>query len=95
VLAGVAWWALAAGHLADAAVFAADAAKGAFASGDSTTQVLADTAVAAVKATADPTGANTCAFTALSRRRPQRRPIAPSPTSQTWPRLRRLALPPH
>ena len=36
-----------------------DAANGA--SGDPTTQLLADTATAAVKATADPTGANTCA----------------------------------
>jgi hypothetical protein len=71
VRAGLAWWALAAGHLADTAVFTADAANGAFASGDPTTQLPADTAVAAVKATADPTGANTCAFTALSRRRAQ------------------------
>ena len=57
--AGLAWRALAAGHLADTAVSTADAANGA--SGDPTTQLLADTATAAVKATADPTGANTCA----------------------------------
>ena len=71
VLAGLAWWALAAGHLADAAVFAADAAEGAAASGDPATQLLADTAVAAVKAIADPTRASTEAFTALAQRRAQ------------------------
>ena len=57
VLAGLAWWALAAGRPDQAAVFAADAAEGALASGDPATQLLADTAVAAVKAIADPTRA--------------------------------------
>ena len=52
---GLAWWALAAGRLGEAAVFAADAAEGAAASGDPATQLLADTAVAAVKAAAEPT----------------------------------------
>jgi len=47
VLAGLAWWALAAGCPADATVFAAQAASP---SGDPATQLLANTAVAAVKA---------------------------------------------
>jgi predicted ATPase/DNA-binding SARP family transcriptional activator len=71
VLAGLAWWALAAGHPVQAAVFAADAAQGASASGDPATQLLADTAVAAVKAIADPTREHTEAFTALALRRAQ------------------------
>src|ERR1022692_4229438 len=45
VLAGLAWWALAADRLAEAAVFAADAAEGAAASGNPAIQLLADTAV--------------------------------------------------
>jgi predicted ATPase/DNA-binding SARP family transcriptional activator len=71
VLAGLAWWALAADHLADAAVFAADAAEGASASGDPAAQLLADTAVAAVKAVTGPTRHNIEAFLALARRRTQ------------------------
>jgi len=71
VLAGLAWWALAAGHPDQAAVFAADAAEGASASGDPATQLLADTAVAAVKAIAHPTRDHTEAFTALALRRAQ------------------------
>ena len=71
VLAGLAWWALAVGHLQDAAVFAADAAQGASASGDPAAQLLADTAVAAVKAITDPTRHNIQAFVALARRRAQ------------------------
>jgi predicted ATPase/DNA-binding SARP family transcriptional activator len=71
VLAGLAWCALAAGQLADAAVFAADAAEGASASGDPAAQLLADTAVAAVNAVADPTPHHTEAFVALARRRAQ------------------------
>ena len=71
VLAGLAWWALAAGHPDQAAVFAADAAEGASASGDPATQLLADTAVAAVKAIADPTRDHAEAFTALAVRRAQ------------------------
>ena len=71
VLAGLAWWALAAGRLGDATVFAADAAEGAAASGDPATQLLADTAVAAVKAAAEPTRHNTEAFAALAQQRAQ------------------------
>ena len=71
VLAGLAWWALAAGHPDQAAVFAAGAAEGASASGDPATQLLADTAVAAVKAIADPTRDHTEAFTTLALRRAQ------------------------
>jgi predicted ATPase/DNA-binding SARP family transcriptional activator len=71
VLAGLAWWALAAGHPDQAAVFAADAAEGASASGDPATQLLADTAVAAVNAIARPTQGHTEAFTALALRRAQ------------------------
>jgi len=71
VLAGLAWCALAADHLADAAVFAADAAQGALSSGDPAAQFLADTVVAAVKAVADPTCHHIEAFVALARRRAQ------------------------
>jgi hypothetical protein len=69
VLAGLAWWALAAGHLQDAAVFASDAAEGASGSGDPATQLLAETAVAAVNAIADPTRHHIDAFFALAERR--------------------------
>ena len=71
VLAGLAWWALAADQADDATVFAADAAQAAAASGDPATQVLTDTAVAAVKAIAEPTRHNTEAFAALAQRRSQ------------------------
>jgi len=71
VLAGLAWWALAAGHLQDAAVFAADASEGASDSGDPATQLLAETAVAAVKAIADPTRHHVEVFVALAQRRAQ------------------------
>jgi predicted ATPase/DNA-binding SARP family transcriptional activator len=69
VLAGLAWWALAAGLPHDATVFAADAAQAAAASGDPATQLLADTALAAAEAIADPTRHNVEAFVALARRR--------------------------
>jgi predicted ATPase/DNA-binding SARP family transcriptional activator len=69
VLTGLAWWALAADHLPDAEVFAADAAEAASASGDPATQLLAETAVAAVKAIADPTRQHVEAFLALVQRR--------------------------
>ena len=69
VLAGLAWWALAAGRFPDAAVFAADAIAGASASGDPATELLAETAVAAVKAIADPTRPHVEAFLALAQRR--------------------------
>lgn len=71
VLAGLAWWALAAGQLREAAAFAADAADRASASGDPATQLLADTAVAAVKAIADPADRHVEAFVALARKRAQ------------------------
>jgi tetratricopeptide (TPR) repeat protein len=71
VLAGLAWWALAAGHPGDAAIFAADADEGASASGDPATQLLAETAVAAVKTIAAPTRRNIDAFAALVKRRAQ------------------------
>ena len=71
VLAGLVWWALAAGHPDQAAAFAASAAEGAAASGDPATQLLADTAVAAVKAIAGPTRDHAEAFTALALRRAQ------------------------
>jgi predicted ATPase/DNA-binding SARP family transcriptional activator len=66
VLAGLAWWALAAGCPADATVFAAKAASP---SGDPATQLLANTAVAAVKAITDPTPPNINAFLALAQQR--------------------------
>jgi predicted ATPase/DNA-binding SARP family transcriptional activator len=69
VLAGLAWWALATGHPQDAAVFAADAAELASASGDPATQLLAETAVAAVNAIADPNRHHAEAFVALAQRR--------------------------
>jgi hypothetical protein len=69
VLAGLAWWALAAGHPDDAAVFAANAAQAASASGDPATQLLADTAVTAATAIADPTPPNIKAFLALAQQR--------------------------
>ena len=69
VLAGLAWWALAAGRPADATVFAADAAQAASPSGAPATQLLADTAVAAVKAITDPTPPNINAFLALAQQR--------------------------
>ncbi|MGH3150121.1 MAG: ATP-binding protein, partial [Streptosporangiaceae bacterium] len=88
VLAGLAWWALAAGHPDDATIFAAEAVQAASGSeglpvrgaagsqladaaqvgslaADPATQLLADTAVAAVKAVANPTAANIKAFLAL------------------------------
>jgi len=71
VLAGLAWWALGAGRADDAMVFAADASQVASAGTDSATQLLADTAVAAVNASADPTQHNVEAFVALAQRRAQ------------------------
>jgi acetyl-CoA carboxylase carboxyltransferase component len=82
VLAGLAWCALAADHLADAAVFAADAAHGALSSGDLAAQLLADTVIAAVNAVADPTRHKMEAFIALARRRaqgPAYRPLTDEP----------------
>ena len=69
VLAGLAWWALSAGRADDAMVFAADASQVAAASGDSAIQLLAETAVAAVRALADPTRHNVEALVALAQQR--------------------------
>ncbi len=69
VLAGLAWWALSAGKADDAMVFAADASRAGSASGDSAIQLLADTAVAAVRALTDPTRHNVEALVALAQQR--------------------------
>ncbi len=74
VLAGLAWWALSAGKADDAMIFAADASQAATASGDPAIQLLADTAVAAVRALADPTRPNIEAFVALAQQRAQSLP---------------------
>ena len=66
VLAGLAWWALSAGNRDEAMAFAADAAKVASLSGDPAVQLLAATAVAAVKALADPTHHNIGTFLTLA-----------------------------
>ncbi len=71
VLVGLAWWALSTGKTGDAMAFAAEAAHVAGASGDSAVQLLAGTAVAAVKAVTDPTRYNTEAFVALAQQRAQ------------------------
>ena len=74
VLAGLAWWAVSAGQADEAMVFAADACQAAAASGDPAVQLLADTAVAAVRALADPTRPNAEAFIALAQQRVQSLP---------------------
>ena len=71
VLAGLAWWALGAGRADDAMAFAVDASQVAPASGDSAVQLLADTAVAAVRASADPTPGNIETLVALAEQRSQ------------------------
>ena len=82
VLAGLAWWALSAGQADDAMAFAADACQAASASGDPAIQLLADTAVAAVRALADPTRRNVEAFVALAQQRAHNLPYG-SLTSYT------------
>jgi len=69
VFAGLAWWALSAGKADDAMVFAADASQAASVSGDPAIQLLADTAVAAVRALTDPTRRNVEALLALAQQR--------------------------
>jgi predicted ATPase/DNA-binding SARP family transcriptional activator len=69
VLAGLAWWALGAGQSDAAAIFAADAVTAAGAVGDPETQLLADSALAAVRAMADPTRHNSDSLVALARQR--------------------------
>jgi predicted ATPase/DNA-binding SARP family transcriptional activator len=71
VLAGLAWWAVSAGQADEAMGFAADASRAAAASGDPAIQLLADTALAAVRALADPTRPNAEAFIALAQQRAQ------------------------
>ena len=69
VLAGLAWWALAAGHPADATVFAADAVHLAAVCGDPAIKVLSESAAAAVAAVADPTRHTITRFVALAHQR--------------------------
>jgi hypothetical protein len=69
VLAGLAWWALAAGQPDEATAYAADAVHAASATGDPGTQLLADTAAAAANAVADPTRRNIDSFGSLARQR--------------------------
>src|SRR5271156_3325345 len=71
VLAGLVWWAVSAGKTDDAMVFAADASHAASASGDPAIQLLAETAVSAVRALADPTRPNVEALVALAQQRAQ------------------------
>jgi tetratricopeptide (TPR) repeat protein len=71
VLAGLVWWAVSAGKTDDAMVFAADASQAGAASGDPAIQLLAETAVAAVRALADPTRPNVEALVALAQQRAQ------------------------
>ena len=71
VLAGLVWWAVSAGKTDDAMVFAADASQAGAASGDSAIQLLAETAVSAVRALADPTRPNVEALVALAQQRAQ------------------------
>jgi tetratricopeptide (TPR) repeat protein len=69
VLAGLAWWAIGADQPAAAVVFAADAVRAAKAIGDPESQLLADSALAAANAIADPTQRNTDNFVALAQQR--------------------------
>ena len=71
VLAGLVWWAVSAGKTDDAMVFAADASQAGAASRDPAIQLLAETAVAAVRALADPTRPNVEALVALAQQRAQ------------------------
>ena len=74
VLAGLAWWALGAGQPDAAIIYAADAVNVAGTTGDSESQVLADSALAAAKLIAEPTQHHTDDFIALV----QRRTLGPS-----------------
>jgi predicted ATPase len=69
VLAGLAWWALGAGQPDAAVIFAKDGVRAAEAIGDPETQLLADSALAAARAIADPTKYNTDHFIALAQKR--------------------------
>ena len=69
MLAGLAWWAIGADQPTAAVVFAADAVRAAKAIGDPESQLLADSALAAANAIADPTQRNTDNFVALAQQR--------------------------
>jgi predicted ATPase len=69
VLAGLAWWALDAGAPSQAVAFATDAAAVASAGSDAAAQLVADTALAAARAIAEPTGDHIDAFVKLAQRR--------------------------
>jgi predicted ATPase/DNA-binding SARP family transcriptional activator len=71
VLAGLTWWALGADQPNAAVTFAAEAASAAMTIGDPESQLLADSALAAAHAIADPTPHNTDTFVALARHRTQ------------------------
>jgi tetratricopeptide (TPR) repeat protein len=79
VLAALAWWALGAGQPHAAANFAADAVRAAGNVGDPETRLLADTALAAAQAIADPTQHNGDNFVALA----QQRALGPAHRSLT------------
>jgi predicted ATPase/DNA-binding SARP family transcriptional activator len=69
VLAGLAWWALGADQPDAAAIFGADAVGAAVTIADPETQLLADSALAAARAIADPTEDNVTHFVALAHQR--------------------------
>ncbi|MGD0747533.1 MAG: BTAD domain-containing putative transcriptional regulator [Acidimicrobiales bacterium] len=69
VLAGLAWWAIGADQPAAAVIFAVDAVRTAKAVGDPESQLLADSALAAANAVADPTQRNTDSIVALAQQR--------------------------
>jgi predicted ATPase/DNA-binding SARP family transcriptional activator len=72
VLAGLAWWAIGADQPASAVNFAADAVKAATAIGDPESQLLADSALAAAVAIAEPNHRHTEEFLALAQQRSSR-----------------------
>jgi hypothetical protein len=82
VLAGRAWWAIGADQPATAVIFAAEAVRTAKAIGDPESQLLADSALAAAKAIADPTLYNTDNFVALAQQRASGLSHRSSQTSQ-------------
>jgi tetratricopeptide (TPR) repeat protein len=72
VLAGLAWWAIGADQPASAVNFAADAVKAATAIGDPESQLLAESALAAAVAVAEPNQRHTDEFLALAQQRASR-----------------------
>ena len=71
MLAGLAWWALGAGKATTRWSSLRTPPRSPSTGGDSAIQLLANTAVAAVKALADPTRDNVEAFVALAQQRAQ------------------------